>query len=594
MRRPSSPPRFLLATLPLALGIAVAGVASAAPPQAAPQPAGESAAAPLFVERLDVNVVNVEVFVTDDRGRRVTGLQKDDFEILQDGKPVEISNFFFVSQPDRLDFEMGRGSGKAMTPPSPLPAEQQLNLVVYVDHFNLHPQNRKRALDELDAFLEDRMFQGDRVMLMGYDGQLDMVQPFTRDWEQVHKGLRTLSKVKALRPHDDAERRRVLSGMQLAQAENDPLMAQEFVRSYVQQQRIELRRSTAALEKTVRAMAGLPGRKALIYVSDGLPQRPGEELYQYMVDIFSDQVVASGLLQSPADFDDASIESLGEDESKLFDRITRAANANQVTFYTVDARGGSGERMFGADSDSSTIPGGGRIALEALRTINMQEPLIEMAEATGGTSILNTWEMEDAFFRTGADFDNFYSLGYRSPAAGDDEYHRIDVRVKRPGMKVRHRQGFVDKPQQERVADRTLSSLVFRMESNPLGVAIDFGEPEKKSRRAYEMPVLVRIPIRDVTLLPNGDVQEGRLRIYVVVEDAKGGVSELYQFPFPVQVPTDQMATARDKDVGFGRVLRLSPGTPRVAVGVWDELSGSESFVHKEVRLSDRPGGRSR
>jgi len=591
MRRPISqlaPHPTTLATAVLALAVLAATALLAAPAALAQDAAADGAQigqAPLFVERVDVNVVNVEVFVTDDAGRRVTGLERDDFEILQDGKPVEISNFFAVARPSRLDLAIERGrddGGAVLTPESDLPAEQQLNLLVYVDHFNLHPQNRKRALDELRGFLEDRMFQGDRVMLVGYDGQLDVVQPFTRDWNEVRNGLDRLGRMKALRPRDDAQRRQVLSTIRLAHEEDDAQMALSFVRSYVQEQQVELRRSTAALGKTVRAMAGLPGRRAVLYVSDGLPQRPGEELYEYMRELFGTNSIR-GL--SPSDFIDTSIEALTQDETALFDQITRTANSQQVTFYTVDARGGTGDTSFGADVDGTLTEGGGRLALDSLHTLNLQEPLIEMAEATGGAAILNTFELEDAFYRTGADFDNFYSLGFQSPAAGDGEYHEVKVRVKRPGLKVRHRNGFVDKSPQQQVADRTLSSLIFEMESNPLGVQVDFGEPERKARREYHMPILVRIPFRDVTLLPNGEMEEGRIRIFLAVKDAEGGVSDMHEYTYPLQVPRDQVELARSKEIGYAATLKVSPGTPRVAIGVWDELSGTESFIHKSVQI---------
>ena len=62
----------------------------------------ENASPPVFVERIDVNIVNVEVFVTDSQGRHVFGLTKDDFEITEDGRPVEITNFFTVEREDRL------------------------------------------------------------------------------------------------------------------------------------------------------------------------------------------------------------------------------------------------------------------------------------------------------------------------------------------------------------------------------------------------------------------------------------------------------------------------------------------------------------
>jgi VWFA-related protein len=592
--RPSTPRHqpSLLPRTGLALAVVVLAVVSVVvAPGAGAQEAATRAQVPgdgppMFIDTVDVNVVNVEVFVTDRQGRRITGLTKDDFEILQDGEPVEISNFFAIARPNRID-QLRDAEGRRTTtiaPGSDLPAEQQLNLVVYVDHFNLHPQSRKRALEELEGFLEDRMFQGDRVMLVGYDGQLDVVQSFTRDWGLVRDGLRQMGKGKALRVQDDVERRLALRGIRLGFEEDEPEMAFNYVRSYIQEQRLELRRSTEALGKTVRAMAGLPGRRALLYVSDGLPRRPGEDLLEYMRDLFGSQPVATG--SNPSAFVDTSIEALNQDEGHLFDEITRHANAQQVTFYTVDARGGTGDSSIGADVDSILLDGAGRNALDALRTTQMQETLIEMAEATGGASILNTFELEDAFYRAGVDFDNFYSLGFQTPSSGDDSYHDVEVRVKdRPGLRVRHRSGFVDKPQSERIADRTLSSLMFEMEANPLGVEVDFGEPERVGRGEFNMPMLVRIPFRGVTLLPNGDVEEGRLRIYLAVKDEKGGVSEMHEYTYPLRIPADQVEAARGKEIGYSATLKIAPGTPRVAIGVWDELSGVESFIHKQVRV---------
>jgi hypothetical protein len=55
-------------------------------------------------------------------------------------------------------------------------------------------------------------------------------------------------------------------------------------------------------------------------------------------------------------------------------------------------------------------------------------------------------------------------------------------------------------------------------------------------------------------------------------------------------VPRDQVETARGKEIGYGATLRIAPGTPRVAVGVWDEISGTESFVHKEVLVEKGKG----
>ncbi|HEX6204150.1 MAG TPA: hypothetical protein VF100_14210, partial [Thermoanaerobaculia bacterium] len=156
-RRTPPPTRRALAAAALAAAalLALPALLGAQTPQAEPPP--------VFVERIDVNVINVEVFVTDGQGRPVTGLTRDDFEIRHDGRPVEVSNFFTVSRRDRVEMELARAAaeGAAPAPAAPgapaadLPEDQQLNLLVYVDHFHLRPQNRTRVLEQLGGFLED-------------------------------------------------------------------------------------------------------------------------------------------------------------------------------------------------------------------------------------------------------------------------------------------------------------------------------------------------------------------------------------------------------------------------------------------------------
>src|SRR4051794_9733218 len=75
----------LLLTSAFPLAAAAAPADGAAPPPAA----GES-----FSESIQVSVVTLDFFVTDKRGNPTPGLQREVFPVLEDGKPVEISNFF--------------------------------------------------------------------------------------------------------------------------------------------------------------------------------------------------------------------------------------------------------------------------------------------------------------------------------------------------------------------------------------------------------------------------------------------------------------------------------------------------------------------
>ena len=554
----------------------------AAPAPAAPQ----TETPPLFVESIDVNVVNVVAFVTDADGRRVTGLGRDDFEILHDGRPVEITNFYATAREDRIlrSLESDPAPPES-SPPSALPADQQLHLVVYVDHYNLRPGNRKRVLDSLEGFLEDRLWQGDNVMLMGYYNTIDVVEPFTRDRQRILDGIRRMNKAATYRQTDDALKRQRLRLMNDAAAAGDAQASYEFLRSYVQSAKADLRRSVRAIEQVVRSLAGLPGRKALLYVSDGLPQRPGEELYLQMQELFDEaQRQVPG---RPGSAIDPLIETLREDESQLFDSVVRQANAHQVTLYTVDARGKTGESSLTAARPEVVAGSAGRTAVDSLTTLNLQEPLIQLATSTGGSSILNSFNFDRALTAMANDFDSFYSLGYRPPDSGDGERHTIEVRVKQQGLRVRHRTGFVDKPQGQRVADRTLSSLILGMEKNPLGIRVDFGEAQKQGRRKYLLPLLVRIPFRQVTLLPSGEMQQGRLRIFIAAIDEEDGISGVQEIPYPVSVSAEQAKAGQDREIGYAAELMIRPGRPTVAVGVWDELSGVESFVHLQARVGD-------
>jgi len=246
---------------------------------------------PIFIDRVDVDVINVEVFVTDKGGRKVTGLTVDDFEIFEDGRPVEVSNFYAVAAEDRVlqnlerDRELFNGGGSSRLPQKrQLPEEQQLNLMVYVDHYNLRPSNQTRILGELEGFLEDRIALGDNVMLVGYNRRVRVVQDFTRDRQLIVDGLREMSKVATHGQIDDAERRRIM--LRMAQypsntanartlAGDDVSVAYQLVRAYTQRVRNDLRYTLDALQNVARSLAGLPGRKAVLYISDGLPKRPG-------------------------------------------------------------------------------------------------------------------------------------------------------------------------------------------------------------------------------------------------------------------------------------------------------------------------------
>ena len=525
----------------------------------------------VFVDRVDVNIVNVEVFVTDSDGRHVEGLTVEDFEVFEDGRPVEVTNFYTVERqgpatPTGAPVEATETEDQPSTQPAKIPPEQQLHLLVYIDNFNIRAGNRKRVLASLETFLAQRAAENDRIMLVTFNRSLRTVQPFTDDPQQLSTALAKIRKSDSSGLREDFRRRTASRDIAAALSEPDATghQAADILQRYIDETRANLLQSVNALQATVRSLAGLQGRKALLYVSDGLPQNPGQTLTEQF---FGRQ-------------------SLNANESALFNRVIREANAQQVTFYAVDARGPTAASSVNAEMTDNVGGGLNRGVLDARRAMDTQEPLIGMSEPTGGASFLNTLNFDVAMTAMAKDFDRFYSLGYSSPGTGDGGYHNIEVKVKRPGLKVRHRSGFHDKPQVERVADRTLSTLMVGAEHNPLGIRLEFDQPAKQGKR-YRLPILVRIPIRELTLIPNQGTHEGRLRIFLVVQDSEGGISPLKEFPYPLSIPDDQIATARESATGYLAHLEVRSGEQKIAVGVWDEHAGTESFAHQVILVGN-------
>jgi len=142
----------------------------------------------IFADAVDVEVVEVNVQVTDKQGNPVTGLTREDFEVFEDGDPVRISNFRIVEVPKK-DTVVRRpllapppkpnDIPKVDAPiPAPAPEAKPVNLVLYVDNANIRTNHRKRVLRELRQFVAGVDVRS-RMMLVSYEKGLHIRQPFT-------------------------------------------------------------------------------------------------------------------------------------------------------------------------------------------------------------------------------------------------------------------------------------------------------------------------------------------------------------------------------------------------------------------------------
>lgn len=581
--KPASRRFAILSVLLLALGSFLAAGAGAQKP--APAPAAQSGdQGELFMDTVNVNVVNVDVYVTE-KGKRITGLTKDDFEIFENGRPIKITNFYAVeggrpvAAPE--DEAPAPQTAAAPAPPpsamaerKPLPEDQRLRLVVYIDNFNLRPFNRNRVMRELRAFIGTKLNKDDQIMLATFDRELHVRRTFTSDPGLIASSLLELEKVSAQAVHQDSDRRDVLRRIEDSRSATE---AESYARTYAQNVFNDISFSIDALKEITNSMAGVPGRKAILYVSDGLQMISGHDVFYAVQNKYGEQSVSM-------------TEAFTYDASRRLQELTAQANANRITFYTIDA---AGLRVYDSNSAENQGPGpsapGLSTLIDSVRISNLQSPLQLLAERTGGVAILNANVVTPHLERIADDFGSYYSLGYSPTHYGDGRYYKIEVKVKKKGLQVRHREGYRDKSTEARMTDSTLAALNFPYEDNPLGVSLEFGKPQARQDGFYLTPLNVRIPLGKLVLVPREQTHEGKVRVFVAAMDSSGNTSEVQQTPVPISIPNADVATATGKDYVYTITLLMRPGEQRVAIGVRDDVAAESSFLSRGIRIGGGP-----
>ena len=167
-----------------------------------------------------------------------------------------------------------------------MPEEQRLRLIVYIDNFNLRPFDRNRVMREMRAFIGQKLSRDDQLMLVTYDRELHIRRTFTSDPSLIAAAMLDLEKISAQGVHADSDRRDVLQKINDSQSVAE---AEGYAHSYAQSTFNDLSFSIDALKKMVDALAGMPGRKAVLYVSDGLQMIAGQDVFYAVQSKYGEQ-----------------------------------------------------------------------------------------------------------------------------------------------------------------------------------------------------------------------------------------------------------------------------------------------------------------
>jgi len=268
----------------------------------------------------------------------------------------------------------------------------------------------------------------------------------------------------------------------------------------------------------------------------------------------------------------------------VFESVAASANAQGVTFYTIDASGLAGGASASAEHARPIDP-----LTTGIHTLNYQEPLLYLAERTGGRAIVDSNDITSLLEELRDDLFTYYSLGYTLSSSGSDTVHRIEVELPaHPEYELVYRRALVEKSLETQVQDKVVSGLMLALDDNPMELEIAAGEPRAAAGERWILPVEVAIPIGSVALLPEAGEFVGRVVLFVANRDAKGRQSDMQRRQFEIRMPPEDYATRRSERYVASLDLLLNSGRHNVVVGVLDPVTRQASFVSLHQSVGDR------
>jgi VWFA-related protein len=562
--------RRRLAFVTFLIGFLVVAAPGASPRQAqtaAPQavPAQQKPVRPqkavVFKENLELVLVNV--VVRDKDGSVVRNLKRDDFTVIEDGKPQTVSTFDMEDLPTAASAASDLPptpvpekpilavvpAPSAAAPPAPAPTVDMHGrrlLVFFFDLGSMQPEEIERAVTSARQYVQTKLTPADMVAVVSLSTALQVDQDFTDNREEL---LQVLGGV------NDASAQGFAEGT-TADSTSVSDTGADFTPDDSEFNIFNTDRRLEALQSLAEALSGIQQKKSIIYFSSGM-SRTGQD-----------------------------------NEVQLRAVVDRAIRAN-VSIYAADMRGLQAI-VPGGDATQASVRGtsafsGRSMSNQFDRTFASQETLTTLAEDTGGRAFFDSNEFAGVFDRVVADTSSYYVLGYSSTnEALDGRFRRIQVRVKLPGAKIEYRKGYyagkdfvhANKDDREQnLQDQLLSPI----SSTDLDLFLSAGY-FRMDRSRYYVPVSLVVPGSQVPTTHAGDKDKATLDILGIVRDAqKRPVGRIRD---TIRLSAGEGEVGR-KNVQYSTAFQLPPGKYTFKAVVRENQDGVLGSYETEITVPD-------
>jgi VWFA-related protein len=530
------------------------------------------------VVKLGVTLVQVDAVVTDKDGKYITDLNAEDFEIYEDGRKQQISNFSYVSTGTKLVAkpETARPVEKngGIVPPVNLRPEQvQRTMAIVVDDYSMGFDSVDRVRETLKKFVAEQMQSGDLAAIIRTTGGVSVMQQFTADKRLLNTAIdRTRYNLFQDRPQDVEERQEIKNSQDKGKSEVekkiDPNSSAGTREKEINKNRDDIFSIPAltTISSVLRGLRNLPGRKSIILFSDGIPIS-GEAMH----------------------------------------RLTDLANRAAVVIYTIDSRGivvpgATAEDNFNRLSQAQISQ---RMSARDRQFELSQGGLSFLAGETGGFFIKNNNNLSTGMVRALEDQQGYYLIGYIpseatfKPTGGRAAYHKLTIKVKRRNLEVRSRSEFLgvadtdSKPANDTPTQQLVSALIspFAAGGIPLRLTSLFGYDNQKGHFTRS---LLHIDTRKLSFVP-GERGEKKAVIDIAAVTYKDDTNPIDRFWRRYELHISEQNFERFNQQGLIYMITLplkNPGAYQLRVAVRDDKSELLGAANQFINVPNVKSGR--
>lgn len=573
------------------------------------------------VVRITSNLIQVDSVVLDSKGHQVTDLNAEDFEILEDGRAQTITNFSYVSSsPDAKPpadatpaHASSAGRKNPNTPPVPparvRPGSTRRTIAFVVDDLGLSFEATAYVRNFLKRFVAEEMRPGDLLAVVRTSAGVGALQQFTNDPRLVQRAVERVRFTPGFRAPTGsfavpADKTRPDADDSKGGAHDDNKGGTQSDADSLDRDALFTVGTLGALNYVLRGAAELPGRKSVVLITENarvfkLNGRDASvrEYLQHMADLANRASASIYDLEAG----DLTPDKLGSNLGIVTSVPTAPASSGAAS-----GPGGSASAA-GALAASPQSPTNFSLAETMLNDMELNDRSLHettaalryLARETGGARIFGVGRVLE-------DLKGYYLIGYRpdektfDPQKAGQQFHNITLRVKRPGLQVRHRTGFYSASSAETAsgppttrAGRLMRALTSPLASGDIEVGVTplFGND---AEAGSFVRALIHVDARGLqfTKEPDGTLKAG-IEVLAVTLGESG--KPLDQADGTETIRVNQSEFERLQNAGLRYTLKVpvkSPGAYQLRVAVVDEATERVGSANELVEVPNLGDGR--